>query len=117
MEIIENPRVGDFILSTASGTRSLENGVLSAGDLAAGTVLGYASGNYLQLDPAAETGAENAVAILMRSTDASAAAQAVVVVARDAEVKADGLVWPTGISAPNKTAALQSLAALGIFVR
>ena len=117
MEITENPRVGDFILSIANGTLSLENGVLSAGDLKAGTVVSKLSGNYVQLDPDAETGAETAVGVLMTNADASTAAQAVVVVARQAEVKADGLIWPAGITTEEKTAALQSLASIGVFAR
>ncbi|MCP4618507.1 MAG: head decoration protein, partial [Bradyrhizobium sp.] len=49
--------------------------------------------------------------------DATAADKAAVYHARDAEVKGLALTWPAGISAPNKTAAIAALAALGIIVR
>lgn len=115
----ENPRTGDFLLSEANGTYSRENVILDTGVLDAGTVLGKitASGKYVILAPAAEDGSEDAAAILWSRADASVADAAVVVIARDAEVKADALIWPAGITAPQKTAAIAQLNALGIVLR
>jgi hypothetical protein len=43
MELSQHPRTGDFLLSQASGTLSMENGILAEGQyLDAGTVLGQA---------------------------------------------------------------------------
>lgn len=118
MAITENPRVGDFILSMANGTLSLDNALLKSGEnLKAGTVLGDGgSGTFVELDPASET-ANTALGVLLDNVDASAGDTPCVVLRRQAEVKADGLIWPTGISGPDKTAAIQSLNSLGVFVR
>lgn len=118
MAITENPRTGDFILSMANGTLSLENAILESGeDLKAGTVLGAGtSGKYVQLDPESET-ANTALGVLYDNVDASGGDVTCVVLKRQAEVKADGLIWPTGISSNDKTAAIQSLNSLGVFVR
>lgn len=120
MELTESPRAGDFILSLATRTRSLENGVLATGnDAKAGTVLGQvtASGEYVPLAPAAVDGSEAAAGVLMSGANATDAAVAVVVVARDAEVKADALIWPSGITAPQQTTAVGELDARGIVLR
>lgn len=120
MELTEKNRTGDFILSLGNGTISLENVVLASGNLAAGTVLGQltAGGEYVVLDPAAAaTGAEVAAAILYDNTDASAGAAACVVVARQAELKAEALVWPAGISGPGKATAIGQLNDRSIVLR
>lgn len=115
----EYPRTGDFLLSEANGTYSRENVILDAGSLAAGTVLGKltASGKYVLLAPAAADGSEDATGILWARADATAADAAIVVIARDAEVKADALIWPAAITGPQKTAAIAQLNALGIVLR
>ena len=74
-------------------------------------------GAYVPLDPAASTGAEDASGIIGIDTDASSAAKASWAVVRDAIVVADNLVWPTGITAGEKTTALAELKALGIVER
>ena len=208
MELTEKNRTGDFVLSLAPGTLSLENGVLNAGqDLQAGTVVAellaavgskisgngdgvigavtlgsaaevgtyvltvktaaanagtfsvrtpsgaylpdltvavaYASshinltvadgatdwgagavvhvvvaaGDYEQLDPAATDGAQIAGGLLYANTNATDADQACVVVARQAEVKADGLVWPVGITEAQQLAAIAQLNRRGIYLR
>jgi len=73
-------------------------------------------GRYTALTPGAETGAEDAAGILLATTNATTDT-AVVVVVRDAEVKADQLVWPAGITTNDKNAAIAQLAALGIVLR
>lgn len=118
MELTENPRTGDFVLSLANGTLSVENAILSSGqNCQAGTVLGPgANGEYVQLDLTSET-ANIAVAVLYDNVDATDAAAACVVVRRQAEVKADGLIWPAGITGPEKANAIIQLNSVGVFVR
>lgn len=120
METTQNARNADFVLSLANGTLSLENAILASGHNAqAGTVLGKvtASGKYVPVAPAAADGSETAAAILYGHADATSADQACVVVARQAEVKADGLIWPAGITTPQKTAAIGELDAVAILLR
>ena len=75
------------------------------------------TGKLKALTVAATDGTQLAVGVLWASTDASAADVACAIIARDAEVNGNELVWPAGISAPNKATAIAQLAALGIIVR
>lgn len=75
------------------------------------------AGTYKALDLAAVDGSQVPAGILFAAVDASAAAKPGVAHVRDTEVIASMLVWPAGISGPNKTAALAALAALGIIAR
>ncbi|QHG87942.1 head decoration protein [Xanthomonas sp. NCPPB 1638] len=118
--MIELNRTGDFLLSEAPGTYSRENEILAAGQsCVAGTVLGVAtaSGKYLALDPALATGVEDAAGVLWATTDATDADVAIVVIKRNAEVKAEALIWPDDITAQQKTTAISQLAELGIVLR
>ena len=208
MELNENPRTGDFLLSEANGTFSRENGILASGnDLQAGAVLAcllsaagakasgtgdgtigavtlgsaaeagtyvltctatasnagtfsvqtpsgeylpnltvaaaYASSHinltvadggtdwgvgavinvtvtpdgYTELDPTGTDGSQIAAGVLWDNTNALSADAACVVIRRNAEVKADALVWPTGITEGQKTTAIAQLAELGIVLR
>jgi hypothetical protein len=72
---------------------------------------------YKQLNTAATDGSQTAAAILYAGVDASAADKPCVVTARSAEVNGNELIWPAGISAGNKAAAIASLKGLGILVR
>lgn len=75
-------------------------------------------GEYKALDLAATDGAETAkaVAIYPVTTGASETAKIAAIV-RDGEVNGNELVWPAGITADQKTAAIAQLAAAGIVVR
>jgi len=208
MEIIEKNRTGDFILSLANGTQSLENALLAEGEnLQAGTVLGMvldveaakasgagdgaisgvnvgpdveegayvltvtataanggtfsvrtpsgnylpaltvgtpyvsthisltisdggtdwgsgavvnvvvAPGNFTQLAPAGTDGSQNAAGVLYDNVNATDDNTPCVVVARMAEAKADGLVWPEGITTDAQAAAIAALNVRGIFLR
>ena len=75
------------------------------------------SGKYTQLAPAAADGSQIAAGILWGLTDASAGDTACTVVTTAAEVNAAELIYPNGISAPQKAAALAQLLALGIKAR
>ena len=93
--------------------------VASGADLTVLTVLGKvtADGKYVQLDPSASDGSESAAGILVADTAAASADAESAAIVRDALVIADALVWPSGITANQKTTALGELAALGIHTR
>lgn len=118
--LTEGRHTAEYILSEANGHRSREVGTLLAGNkLVPGTVLGRitASSKLTVLTPGASDGSQTAAGVLYDDVDATSADKAAVYTARDSEVKGLALTWPAGISAPNKTAAITELAALGIIVR
>ncbi len=118
--LTEGRHPAEYILSEANGYRSREVGTLLTGNkLVSGTVLGRITvgGKLTILTPGASDGSQTAAGVLYDNVDATAADKAAVYHARDAEVKGLALTWPAGISAPNKTAAIAALAALGIIVR
>lgn len=124
MAILEEDRfagAAQYIVSEANGYRSREQGVIASGSgvLKPGAVLGRltASGKYVPFDPDAETGAETAAAILWEGCDATSADVRRTLTVRDTEVHADVLVWVTGTTDLEKTAALADLAAAGIVAR
>jgi hypothetical protein len=93
--------------------------VPSGQNLKTGTVVGIitASGKVTQLAPSANDGSENAAGVLIGDVDASAADKPGVIIARHAICSDKGLVWPGGITGPQKNTALGQLKALGILVR
>lgn len=113
----ETRRTGDFLLSEANGTLSRENATIALGTLVPGTVLGQitASGKYVILAPGASDGSQTAAGVLYGHADGTDVPG--VVIKRLAEVRADMLVFPAGISAPNKTAALAALAGAHVVAR
>lgn len=115
----EGRHTGEFIGQQAMGDAYHNKPVtlLSGQDLSAGTVLGKvtASGKYKILDPASANGDQNAAAILYDNEDATAGDLTVVVVIRGPmTVNYNDLVWPAGITANQKAAAIVQLEALGI---
>lgn len=90
------------------------------GKIIPGTVLGKvtASGKYKLLTPGASDGTEVASRITLQHADATAAdAPRTVVLSRAAEVVAQALVWPAGITTNQKAAALAQLETAGIVAR
>lgn len=87
----------------------------AAGDFFTITVAG--DEEYSQHDMDATDGLEVARAILLADVDASAAAKSAVVIARDAEVVKDSLIWQSDIDAAEKVTALAELANVGIIGR
>lgn len=115
--IEDSSRRGDFIISLANRTRSLDNEILAAGNkIAAGEVLARLSsgGKLVPFDGTAATGAEVAIGVSLAAYDATDADVAIVVVARDAELKSEGLVWPDGVLTADRDDAIAALAANGI---
>lgn len=90
-----------------------------AGVLYAGTVLGKitASGKYVLHDNSLANGAEVAAAILFHTVDATSAdVRTVATVNGPATINGNDLTFKPGISAPNRTAALNALRAKGMKV-
>lgn len=119
--LIEGIRPGSFVLTEVEPrTLSRDNVTFLTGSVyLPGQVLGQltANGKFCPLDPSASTGAQIAAGISLYRYDASAADVKGVVIDRLAEVKANELVWPVGISSPNQAAAIAQLKALDILVR
>ncbi|MFW6024094.1 MAG: head decoration protein [Dichotomicrobium sp.] len=114
----EQRQAGAFLASEAEGSRSRENGTLASGDLPAGAVLALnGDDDYVQVAPDATDGTETAVAVLYAAVDASEAAADCVVIARDAEVNQDELVWPDGASEAQIDTGLDQLRAANIIPR
>lgn len=99
------------VLAGSGSARALTNGM----------VLGKvtASGKYVQLAPAAADGSQNVAGVLFVDVTApdGVDAQGAAVVRGPVLVQDNGLVWPAGITSPQKTTALGQLATLGLIVR
>lgn len=119
--ITQGRNLGDLLKYEAPNLYSREAATVAAGqNLAIGAVLGRktADGKLHALDPAASDGTEVAAAVLATDTDATLIDRDdAVVILRHAIVARGALVWPAGITAPQKAAAEAQLVALGILVR
>ncbi len=87
-----------------------------AGDFFTITV-GAGAGTYAEYDPTAGDGTQTAVGVLFDAVDASAAAAAGVLVARDAEVTAAELTWFSGATDNQIATGTAELARQGIIAR
>lgn len=97
---------------TAGGTAGV------VGDTFTITVAANADASkYVPLNEAGTDGSQIAAAILGNTIDASGGDTKVAVLIRAAEVNASELVWPSGITANQITAALAQLATAGIIAR
>ncbi|WP_201153910.1 head decoration protein [Rhodothalassium salexigens] len=109
-----------FLVSEAAGARSRDAGLLGEGHrLEPGAILARvaASGAYAPVDPAADDGRETAAAVLCAAADSTAGPVEVGLIARDAEVYGARLGWPEGLSADQRAAIADDLAAAGLIVR
>lgn len=114
--LTETKHAGEHVVSLASGTRSQEQiTVLEDEVLEAGEVVGKvtASGKYVAWAPGASDGSQTVAGVLYAPVDATGADKPGVITARDAEVDAALLTYPSGQLA----AATTGLLALGIIVR
>jgi hypothetical protein len=116
----EHPRQLAFLLSEAPGTlsRDVVTVLSGAGILEAGTVLAKvtASSKYVKAVDAAADGSQTAVAVLARRVDATSAdVTDALVVANDAEVKDDMLIFDASVSdATKRNTKLTQLRAVNI---
>ena len=120
-ELIETTHAGGFILSEANGSRSRDIGTQAAEQtFLPGQVLGQlaADDTFVVLDPAGADGSEAAAAIAYgASSTGTGETVEITLMKRDMEAIGGELVWPEGISDPEKATAIAELAALGILVR
>ncbi len=120
MAITETNRNGEVLLSEANGALSRDVITIAYGqNLEAGAVLGKvtASGKYVGLAPGASDGSEVAKAVLLYDADASAGDAKATAIVRLAEVTADLLAWPSGITQAQIDTALGQLAGDYIIAR
>lgn len=121
MEYLSFKTDSDVVKDEGKNRYSRDTDTLASGSgiVIAGTVLGKvtASGKFKPLAPAANDGTQNAAAVILQYSDASAADQPVVNLKRRAQVVLQSLVWPAGITDAQKSAALAQLSALGIVAR
>lgn len=116
----ETTQPGGFLVWEAFRDYTREVVTITAGELAAGTVLGKitASGKYAAHDPSATDGTETAVALLWGKADASGGeVDAVAVVRGPAIVNRHDLVFTGTPTQPEIDAAHTALMAAGILVR
>jgi len=109
---------GEYIISEVCHDLSRDKVSVSGGKLVAGTVLGVitSTGVRVPLDVAASDGSQNAAEVLWNNTDATVAVSAVTTSALTA-VRESDLVWPSGITDAQKTAAIEALASKHIKVK
>lgn len=118
--LTEGKNLGDLLKYEAPSNYSRDNGTVAAGQtLALGTLLGRetATGKLRALTPAATNGSQTPVAVLAQPANANLIDVEALTVARHAIVARNALVWPAGITVPQRTAAEAALAALGILIR
>lgn len=114
------PHAEGFIISEAPGALSREEVTIITGAdvLEAGTVMGVRdNGKYEQLDPASTEGNDAAVGVLCSRVDPTEGDVAGVVIERLAEVRAEDLIWPDGITTAEQDTAEAELLARNIKIR
>lgn len=95
------------------------SGVLTKGrKYLAGEVLGQVTADkkLKSLDPAANDGTQIAVAILPGDIDATESDEPCIIIVH-AEAVSEGLIWPAGITAVQKMAAVGQLHVVGVYVK
>lgn len=119
--LTESQNLGDLLKYEAPNLYSRESVTVAAGqNLLLGSVLGQATvdGKFHALNPAATDGTEVAAGVLANDTDATLIDRDdALLIARHAIVARGALIWPEGITATQKAAAVAQLKALGILVR
>ena len=112
---------GHYIVSEANLSRSREQGIVAAGAgiLKAGAVMGRVTATkaYVPFNPEGADGSETAVAVLYEGCDATTEAVRRTFSVRQCEVHADVLHFADGVTDPEKTEAMASLAEAGIIGR
>lgn len=99
---------------------SRDSVVVAAGqNLSIGTVVGKktSDGKLYALAPTANDGTQDAVGVLVQSVDATLIDNTGVIIARHAILSDRAVVWPSGITASQKAAAIARLEAKGVLIR
>lgn len=119
--ITQGKNLGDLLKFEAPNLYSRDVVVLAAGqNLQLGTVLARktADGKLYALVPAGADGTEIAVGVLANDVDATLIDRSdAILIARHAIVATGALIWPAGITDPQKSTALDQLKALGVLAR
>jgi hypothetical protein len=120
--ITEGRYAADWLKREEDSLYSREQVLIASGSgvVKSGTVLGKitASGKYKPVTIAAADGSQNAAGILMWDVDATSADVRAVIIARDAIVAHQALLYGADIdTAPERAAITAGLAALGILDR
>jgi len=119
--LTQAPNLGDLLKYEAPNLYSREQATVAAGqNLSLGAVVGIdaATGKLKALDPTASDGSEVAVGVLALAVDATLIdREDAILIARHAIVARHALVWPVGITAAQKLAAIAQIEAHGILVR
>ena len=114
----EGTYTGEHVLSEGPGTLSRESGMLASGNHKPGTVLALnASGNYVQLAPAATDTTNKAVAVLYGPVDATTAPQPCTVHTRVCELHGALLTWPAAATEEQIATGLEDLAERHVITR
>lgn len=120
----EGIEIGRYVVGGADFATHIKFAIADATDFVAGDAFSvtvgiesYKDETFEVLDPAATDGSQipAGIAIYPATTGAGETAE-IAIIARDAEVRAADLAWPT-INAAPKAAAIEYLAALGIILR
>jgi hypothetical protein len=118
---ISAPRtLSDLVKFDVSPSFTREIGTLKAGNaLVLGTPIAKDhDGKVVVLDPLAVDSAAECVGLSIGSKSAGSADQGFTYLARGPAIVADvGIVWPAGITAPQKEKATGDLALIGILIR
>lgn len=109
---------GEGIFSEANGNRSRESVIVADGQtLKANQIVATVANKVVALNPVAVDGSEAATGMLFADVTASGADARGVAIVRDAELQEDAIVWPDGITDPQKAVAITELEALGLIIR
>jgi hypothetical protein len=119
--LTQAPNLGDLLKYEAPNLYSREQATVAAGqNLPLGAVVGRetATSKLKALDPAAGDGSEVALGVLALAVDATLIdREDAILIARHAIVARQALIWPTGLTAAQRAAAIAQLEARGILVR
>jgi hypothetical protein len=119
--LTQAPNLGDLLKYEAPNLYSREPATVAAGqNLPLGAVVGRvtATGKLAALDPSATDGTEVAAGVLGNAVDATLIdREDAILIARHAIVARGALIWPAGLSAAQRAAAIAQLEARGILVR
>lgn len=117
--ITESSYLADLVKFEQSHRYSRKQETVASGqNLGLGTVVGRntTDGKIYALNPAAADGTQTAVGVLIESVDTTLLDKDGLILARHAIVADKALVWPAGITNPQKITALAQLEALGVLV-
>lgn len=112
----EQNNLGDFLKFETPLSRE-EVTVAQGEKLALGTIVGTADNLIKALSLTATDGTQNPIGALIADVDASSGNTKAVIVTRDAIFADHAIIWPTSITAEQKTAAIKKLEERSIVIR